>query len=44
MKAINEKEKKLPYNQRAQEVEHGKFNPVVTSAIYDMRRECKKFY
>ena len=44
MKTINEKEKKLPYNQRAQEVERGKFNPFVTSAIYDMRRECKKFY
>ena len=40
---IKEKEKKTAYNWRVQEIEHGSFTPIVTSATGGMTRECSKF-
>ena len=40
----NEKEKKIRYNNRILEVEHGSFTPLVFSATGGMGREAKKFY
>ena len=41
---LNEKEKKLLYNKRIMQVEHGTFTPLVMSATREMGRESSKFY
>ena len=41
---INEKEKKLSYNNRTLQIEHGTFTPLVFSIYGSMGRDCKKFY
>ena len=42
--AINEKEKKMSYNSRVQEIEQGSFTPLVFSTTGGMARECFTFY
>ena len=41
---INEKEKKIAYNERVQEIEHGSFSSIVISATGGMARQCSQFY
>ena len=41
---INEKEKKMAYNLRVQEIEQGSFTPLVFSTTGGMARECSTFY
>ena len=41
---LNEKEKKLLYNKRIMQVQHGTFTPLVMSAARGMGRESSKFY
>ena len=41
---INEKEKKIQYNSRVQEVESGSFTPLVFSTSGGMSKECATFY
>ena len=41
---INKKERKIVYNERVQEIEHGSFGSIVMSATGGMARECSKFY
>ena len=41
---INEKEKKLSYNNRTLQIEHGTFTPLVFSIYGSMWSDCTKFY
>ena len=41
---VNEKEKKVKYNNRIIEIEHGTLTPLVFSATGGMGRECEKFF
>ena len=41
---LNEKEKKVKYAARINEVEHGSFTPLVFSCFGGMSRECSFFY
>ena len=41
---VNEKEKKVKYNNRIIEIEHGTLTPLVFSATGEIGRECKKFF
>ena len=41
---INEKEKKLYYNNRILQIQHGTFTPLVFSIYGSMGKECAKFY
>ena len=42
--AISEKDKKMSYNSRVQEIEQGSFTPLVFSTTGGMARECSTFY
>ena len=42
--AINENDKKRAYNERALQIDHGTFTPLVFSIYGSMGRECHTFY